>query len=68
MNVGAEAKSDRLNCMNCRHFYITYEPAHPYGCRSMNFKSKEIPSTVVFANSGMPCQAFVAKEITTAGK
>ncbi|MBA3015984.1 MAG: uracil-DNA glycosylase [Proteobacteria bacterium] len=61
--------SSTVNCLACRHFYITYEPAHPYGCRSLSFKSREMPSRVVYASSGMECQSFSKKEtkLTTAG-
>jgi hypothetical protein len=61
MNTSEKPQLTRPNCLSCRHFYITYEPAHPYGCRAMNFKSKEMPSLVVFRNSGMDCQAFCVK-------
>lgn len=50
-----------VNCMACRHFYITYEPGHPYGCRVLGFKAKQMPSRVVFASSGLECQAFCKK-------
>lgn len=53
--------TERPNCLACRHFYITYEPAHPYGCRALNFKSLQYPAMVVFASSGIHCQAFSAK-------
>ena len=55
-------KSTPNNCMACRYFFITYEPIHPYGCRVLNFKSKEMPSRVVFTSSGMECHAFSKKE------
>ncbi|MDD5757921.1 MAG: hypothetical protein PHI06_02435 [Desulfobulbaceae bacterium] len=51
-----------VNCLACRHFYITYEPNHPYGCRALNFKAKEMPSRVVYASSGMECQSFSPKK------
>lgn len=50
------------NCFKCRYFYITHLPAHPYGCRAMKFKSRQLPSLVVLTNSGMQCQLFRAKE------
>ncbi|MGV1099759.1 uracil-DNA glycosylase [Thiovibrio sp. JS02] len=50
------------NCLACLHFFITYEPAHPYGCRAMGFKSREYPAKVVFASSGIHCQLFSAKK------
>nr|MBF0221824.1 uracil-DNA glycosylase [Desulfobulbaceae bacterium] len=54
-------KTTRPNCFGCRHFFITHEPAHPYGCGAMAFKSKELPSTVVYKNSGLDCQMFTKK-------
>ena len=55
-------KSTQINCMACRYFFITYEPIHPYGCRILAFKSKEMPSSVVFTSSGMECHSFSKKE------
>jgi len=54
-------KTPAVNCLACCHFYITYEPAHPYGCRALAFKAREMPSRVVYASSGMECQAFSNK-------
>jgi len=54
----------QVNCLACRHFYITYEPSHPYGCRVLAFKSKEMPSRVVYASSGIECQAYTPKAST----
>ena len=51
-----------VNCLACRHFFITYRPDHPYGCRALGFKSKELPSRVVLASSGLDCQAFTPKD------
>ena len=51
----------KVNCLACRYFYITYEPSHPYGCKSLSFKSKEMPSRVVYISSGMECQSFTPK-------
>jgi len=56
------AANPRVNCYRCRYFYITHEPEHPYGCRAMAFKSKEIPSMAVYASSAMPCQMFSARQ------
>ena len=51
----------RPNCFKCRYFYITHQPKHPYGCRAMAFKSKQLPSIVAKRNSGLECQLFSAK-------
>ena len=53
--------TERPNCLACLHFYITHQPQHPYGCRALGFKSLQYPSMVVFASSGIHCQAFTVK-------
>lgn len=55
------ADTTKVNCMACRHFYITYESNHPYGCRALAFKSREMPSRVVYISSGMECRSFTPK-------
>lgn len=50
------------NCMQCKHFFITYEPRTPKGCRKFSIKTAAIPSTVVKSTSGDECNGFEAKE------
>ncbi|WP_022668493.1 hypothetical protein [Desulfospira joergensenii] len=51
----------RRDCFKCRFFYVTWEPEHPNGCRAMGFKTKQLPSMVVFQASGKPCSYFKTK-------
>jgi hypothetical protein len=52
----------RVNCIQCRFYYITWDKKLPHGCRRMNFKSREIPSQVVRkSSSGMDCLLFAPK-------
>jgi hypothetical protein len=51
----------KINCFECRHFFITHEPAHPYGCNAMGFKSREMPSAAVVSSSGEACIVFEPK-------
>jgi len=51
-----------IDCFSCRHFYITYDPPFPYGCRAACFKSRRTPSQEMFASSGIDCQFFAEKE------
>ncbi len=53
----------RINCHKCTHYYVTWEKAHPHGCKVMGFKSLQIPSVVVYKNSGNPCLYFVPKRL-----
>jgi hypothetical protein len=53
--------SDRPTCLRCAHYFITFDPAFPYGCRAMNFKSRTLPETEVRTASGLDCQMFQPK-------
>jgi hypothetical protein len=47
--------------MKCRHFYITWDPKFPNGCKAFGFKTQSLPSRDVLASSGKPCLTFEAK-------
>ena len=49
-------------CRECRHFYITWEPDFPYGCRGFGMKSRYMPYLEVFRSSGKSCQLFIRSE------
>jgi hypothetical protein len=55
---------ERPKCAKCAHYFITYDPRFPYGCRAMNFKSRSLPQNEVEAASGMACQTFQARSTT----
>jgi hypothetical protein len=50
------------DCMQCRHFFITHEAAHPRGCRAYGFKSRRLPAMVVLESSGQPCRLFCLRD------
>lgn len=50
------------NCLQCIHYFITHDPAKPYGCRAMGFKSRINPARLVYEVSGIHCQLFTAKK------
>ncbi|WP_322996065.1 hypothetical protein [Castellaniella sp.] len=51
-----------IACNQCAHFYITFDPRLPYGCRSMGFKSYRLPEHDVRAATGHACLSFTPKE------
>ncbi len=56
-------------CRNCQHFYITYDPKTPNGCKAYQIQSQAIPSQVVKrANNGQECLGFKAKASQAAQK
>jgi hypothetical protein len=52
----------KITCNKCTHFYVTWDKQYPRGCRAMNFKSKDLPSTMVYESSGLECQKFKEKK------
>ncbi len=54
-------REDIINCTKCKHIYVTWDKDFPHGCRAMGFKSRDVPSLVVYQSSGMPCQRFEKK-------
>jgi len=51
-----------VNCKKCKHFFITWEPAHPNGCRLFGFKSAKMPTVAVWESTGKQCEHFEPKQ------
>ncbi len=58
------AESQVPNCLECVHYYITWDTRFPYGCRAMDFKSKRMPQWDVLESSGKPCLMFKLRIVT----
>ena len=54
-------RAPRPDCLHCRHYFVTWDAQQPRGCRGYAFKSSELPSSVVLASSGEPCQLYERK-------
>jgi hypothetical protein len=53
---------EKINCVKCQYYYITWDKDLPYGCKAMGFKSHIAPSIIVIESSGQACLAFMAKQ------
>lgn len=62
MTAGTEMNQERINCFQCRHFFITWDKSFPNGCKVFGFKTKQSPSVAVLQASGAKCAAFQPKE------
>lgn len=51
----------KINCKKCKYFYITWDVSSPYGCKSMGFKSKFMPSIIVYKSTHESCLYFNPK-------
>ncbi|HET7776190.1 MAG TPA: hypothetical protein VFK74_07480 [Azospira sp.] len=60
----AKQKPPGPQCTRCAHYYITHDVSFPYGCRSLDFKSRRPPIFEVQDASGLDCQYFQAKTRT----
>ncbi len=56
-----KSNEKRINCFDCIYLHITWQPATPYACKAIGFRSKMIPSLEVFKNSGTQCMHFRPK-------
>ncbi|SFF75241.1 hypothetical protein SAMN05216353_10811 [Halobacillus alkaliphilus] len=52
----------QVNCFQCKHFHITWNPAFPRACDAYGFKAKEMPSQLVFHVTGIECMEFEPKQ------
>ena len=55
-------ESKRVDCFQCKHFYVTWDPRFPRGCKVFGFKTRQLPSVAVFSSSGEPCEGFERKD------
>jgi hypothetical protein len=55
-------------CNRCTHYYITHDQAFKYGCRALDFKSKQQPIRDVVEASGLPCLYFEVKKRNGLGR
>ncbi|HEB70502.1 MAG TPA: uracil-DNA glycosylase [Desulfobulbus sp.] len=60
--VNRSGQRQKSLCLQCRHFYVTYDGRQPRGCRAFGFKSRQMPADVVLAGSGKACTLFVLRK------
>lgn len=45
-------------CLKCVHYFATYDPQSPRGCKAYGFRSSSIPSQVIKRETGSECIQF----------
>ncbi len=53
--------NDRINCFNCKHYYVTWDPQASKGCKAHNFKTNDMPNMIVKHSSGQDCLCYELK-------
>jgi len=59
-----EKNEDFVNCFQCVHFAVTWEPNYPKSCKLFGFKTQLLPSAVVYETTGEVCMGFEKKIIS----
>ncbi|MES0372199.1 MAG: uracil-DNA glycosylase [Mariprofundaceae bacterium] len=57
----SKLEQTRPECMRCRHYYVTWDPNFPYGCKAFGFKSRVMPCLEVYSASQHHCLKFEGK-------
>ena len=60
--------SRQIRCAVCEDFFVTHRPNTPWGCRRFGFRSKIIPSLLVFSTTGTKCAYFKERSVEFRGK
>jgi hypothetical protein len=56
--VGVKPPGSPPNCLKCRHFHVSWDPAFPRACRVFEIKSRELPCLEVYKATGTHCPSF----------
>lgn len=56
-----------VDCVQCKHYYVTWDKDFPKGCKLFGFKSKNAPSYLVYEATGAPCEHCEEKRKRNAG-
>lgn len=50
------------SCMKCIHYFSTYDPKAPRGCRLFAIASSKFPAQIVLQQTGSECDALETRQ------
>ena len=53
----------RISCANCEYYFVTHDPARPWGCKRFGFKSQVLPNYAVKNTTGIECAYHTVKKV-----
>ena len=62
MNTDNVDNTEKIDCLKCKYFALTWEPKTPRACKFFGFKTSAMPSVTVYKSSGGTCNGFEKKE------
>jgi len=54
--------NDRVDCITCSHYYVTWDKNFPNGCKLFEFKTRRLPSQLVKESTGDNCKNYIEKK------
>lgn len=51
----------KKGCLRCVHYFSTFDPTKPRGCKLYGMKSQAFPSVLVKKETGQECMGFKEK-------
>ena len=54
--------NNKVNCLKCKHYAVTWNPKFPNTCKLLGFKSAAMPSTVAYNSTGKVCEGFQSRD------
>ena len=54
---------DKVNCMKCKHYYVTWDPSFPKGCKLYGFKTSRLPASLVYESTGKQCESYEERAV-----
>ncbi|MEC7278140.1 MAG: hypothetical protein VXV96_17595 [Bdellovibrionota bacterium] len=51
----------KKGCLRCKHYFSTFDPQKPRGCKLYGMKSHAFPSLIVKNETGSDCMGFQEK-------
>ena len=54
---------DRIDCLQCDFYVVTWNPKFPRACKLYGFQSVSFPSVEVFKATGEECLGFMKKDL-----
>ncbi len=47
-----------MSCMKCKHYFTTFDPALPRGCKLYGMRTVQFPNLLVKRETGSDCMGF----------
>ena len=55
--------TEKIDCMKCEYFTVTWNPKFPRGCKLYGFKTVAYPSVEVLKATGEECAGYTIKKL-----